>query len=338
MTATHGVMIRDRFGNMTYFAVLSSGALRGSAQTLLAAFVLCIGIVDRTQAQSMDRAPAAVEWQVLITPFNVDTANLWEYSRRGGVLSPGHTAFGRVWNRPLRSLTIRPAHDHETRQLGTSVMGVPIVGHFFGSSGPKTLIFAAIHGDEPTTAQVTRRLVEYLSTHPEGYLGRRVLVLPVANPDGLARQTRANARQIDLNRNFPSKNFAVGKKGRYFGGEQPASEPETQSLMLLIDDWQPDRIITIHSIVRGKHGNNFDGPGEALAQLMSRHNEYAVLPSIGYPTPGSFGSWAGVDRQTPTITLELPSDGTGEACWRECCDALLAVIQASSEPERPDHR
>lgn len=216
----------------------------------------------------------------------------------------------------------------QTRQLGKSVLGLPIVGHSFGASGPKTLIFAAIHGDEPNTAFVANQLVEHLIKNPEAYYARRVVVVPVANPDGLARGTRKNAREIDLNRNFPAKNFAIGKKDRYFGGEQPASEPETQLLIELIDDWKPDRIVTLHAITRGKHGNNYDGPAESLAKTMSRHNEYSVLKSMGYPTPGSFGSWAGIDRQIPTITLELPSDAPGTVAWRENREALLSVIQA----------
>jgi protein MpaA len=317
---------------------------------LMAITLIVVGQIfaHPSSAQSIDQSEtsssASTDWQVLITPFNIDTNHPWEYTRRGGFLSPGHSASGRVWNRTLPTIrprsnaTIetphppppnlsRPTRDHETRQIGTSVMGLPIIAHYFGTRGPKTLIFGAIHGDEPTTASVTQQLVEHLSVHPDAYAGRQVIVLPVANPDGLARRTRVNARQIDLNRNFPAKNFAVSQKGRYFGGEHPATEPESQSLILLIDDWRPDRIITIHAIARGKHGNNFDGPGEALAQLMSRHNQYAVLPSIGYPTPGSFGSWAGIDQQIPTITLELPSDATNDACWSECRDALLAVIQ-----------
>ena len=28
---------------------------------------------------------------------------------------------------------------------------------------------------------------------------------------------------------------------------------------------------------------------------------YPVEPSIGYPTPGSFGTWAGIEKQIPTI-------------------------------------
>lgn len=228
----------------------------------------------------------------------------------------------------LRPGDLLPAFGPQTRQLGKSVLGLPIVGHYFGTSGPKTLIFAAIHGDEANTAFVANQLVEHLTKNPDAYYGRRVAVMPVANPDGLARGTRTNAREIDLNRNFPAKNFAVGKKGRYFGGEEPASEPESQLLIQLIDDWKPDRIITLHAIARGKHGNNFDGPAERLAETMSFHNQYAVLKSMGYPTPGSFGSWAGVDRKLPTITLEVPSDASGPTAWRENREALLAVIQA----------
>lgn len=236
------------------------------------------------------------------------------------VISPAATA--------TRVAELLPALGPQTRQLGKSVLGLPIVGRFFGVTGPKTLIFAAIHGDEPNTAFVANQLVEHLTKNPEAYYARRVAVVPVANPDGLARATRINAREIDLNRNFPAKNFAIGKKDRYFGGEQPASEPETQLLIELIEDWQPNRIIALHAIPRGKHGNNFDGPAEGLAKIMSRHNEYSVLKSIGYPTPGSFGSWAGVDRQLPTITLELPSDATGPVAWRENREALLSAIQA----------
>ena len=227
-----------------------------------------------------------------------------------------------------RPAELVPVFGPQTRLLAKSVLGLPIVGHFFGVNGPKTLIFAAIHGDEPNTAFVANQLVEHLTKNPEACRDCRVAIVPVANPDGLARGTRINAREIDLNRNFPAKNFAVGKKGRYFGGDEPASEPESQLLIQLIDDWHPDRIITMHAITRGKHGNNFDGPAEELAQTMSRHNEYSVLKSIGYPTPGSFGSWAGIDRQIPTITLELPSDASGPIAWQENREALLSAIQA----------
>jgi len=33
---------------------------------------------------------------------------------------------------------------------------------------------------------------------------------------------------------------------------------------------------------------------------------YFIRPQIGYPTPGSLGSWLGIDRGIPILTLELP--------------------------------
>ncbi len=311
----------------------ASSAVTTAAQVfvlsgLLSLFSTSLFADDETVSSS-----TAAETLPLITPFNFDPG---EHSRRGGLVSTCSVATGRIWNRLLPRVCFRKKPtaepllvlDPQTRQLGKSVLGLPIVGHFFGVTGPKTLIFAAIHGDEPNTAFVANQLVEHLIKSPEAYFARRVGIVPVVNPDGLARGTRINAREIDLNRNFPAKNFAIGKKGRYFGGEQPASEPETQLLIDLIEDWQPNRIISMHAIARGKHGNNFDGPAEELAKTMSRHNEYSVLKSMGYPTPGSFGSWAGIDRQLPTITLELPSDAAGSIAWRENREALLSAIQA----------
>ena len=41
---------------------------------------------------------------------------------------------------------------------------------------------------------------------------------------------------------------------------------------------------------------------------MSEIINYPTESSIGYPTPGSFGTWAGVERDIPTITLELDEE------------------------------
>ena len=39
---------------------------------------------------------------------------------------------------------------------------------------------------------------------------------------------------------------------------------------------------------------------------MAKQNNYDVVPDIGYPTPGSFGTYTGIERNVPVITLELP--------------------------------
>jgi protein MpaA len=152
------------------------------------------------------------------------------------------------------------------------------------------------------------------------------IIVPLVNPDGFALRKRRNARGVDLNRNFPTRNWQPGSpRSRMYGGPSPASEPETRAVMRIIARYRPDRIVTIHSIGRGRFCNNYDGPARAIANAMSRRNSYPVTENIGYPTPGSFGTWAGVERLIPVVTLELPSAASPLRCWLDNRDALLCL-------------
>lgn len=225
----------------------------------------------------------------------------------------------------------RAENQPEVVFLGYSVKGIPITMHVFGTEGRSALIFGAIHGDEENSGELARHLLDYLLKHPEAYAGRRVAVIPVANPDGLVKSKRQNDHQVDVNRNSPAANFQVSKPGPTFGGMEAASEPETRALMNAVEQLAPDRIVSIHAITRGRECNNYDGPGRELAEAMKANNGYRVTKSIGYPTPGSFGAWAGIDHQIPTITLELPKGLPGNDCWQIHRDALLAVITFQTE-------
>jgi hypothetical protein len=233
---------------------------------------------------------------------------------------------------PAPSPVHRPAE--QTITLGQSVENRPIVMHVFGDGdGPgATLVLAAIHGNEPTSATVARALLEYLRQNPASIRRGRVAILPVANPDGLARKLRTNKNLVDLNRNFPAANWAKTRKGVYFGGDRASSEPETLALLSAFDQIRPARVVSIHSM--DKPCNNYDGPAKPLAELMSQRNGYVVKDNIGYPTPGSLGSWAGADRGIPIITLELPRTLAGDKAWEQNRDALLAAIRGV-EPQGP---
>lgn len=215
-----------------------------------------------------------------------------------------------------------------TVQLGHSVNGQPLRLHILGDGPDRVFIFGGIHGDEPTSAALARGLLDYMQDHPEFLDGRTVGILVDANPDGLRANTRVNANGVDLNRNFPAGNWRRSR-GRH--GSKPASEPETRAILRAVELVRPHRIVSIHSTCRGRHCNNYDGPARPLAELMASHNGHPVRASMGYPTPGSFGSWAGVDRGIPTITLELPRDRTGSQCWRENATALLAFITGAAD-------
>jgi protein MpaA len=67
---------------------------------------------------------------------------------------------------------------------------------------------------------------------------------------------------------------------------------------------------------------------------MSEKTGYIVSDDIGYPTPGSLGTWAGWERKIPTITLEIERDSTQETIWRTHKDGLLAGLLFAAMNEK----
>ena len=51
---------------------------------------------------------------------------------------------------------------------------------------------------------------------------------------------------------------------------------------------------------------NYDGPAARWAEAVAVACGWPARGDIGYPTPGSFGSWLGIDCGLPVLTLELP--------------------------------
>lgn len=211
--------------------------------------------------------------------------------------------------------------------IAHSVERRPIVAYIRqGRADHTVLVLAGMHGDEPKSIDLARRLIDLLQSGEVDTAPTRWIIVPLVNPDGHARRKRRNARRVDINRNFPTSNWTLGSsRSRMFGGVAPGSEPETRAVMKLIARYRPRRIVTIHSIGLDRFCNNYDGPARALAAKMSRHNRYPVTASIGYPTPGSFGAYAGRELRIPTVTLELPSTHSAKRCWLDNQDALLAA-------------
>lgn len=159
------------------------------------------------------------------------------------------------------------------------------------------LIIGVVHGDEPQGEDLINR---YLAANESG-----MLFIPSLNPDGKQLGTRTNSNGVDINRNFPTKNWELTKKDNYFGGESPASEIETKFLINVIEEYKPKLILTLHTPYKIV---NYDGPAKEVSEKISEIISYPVEESIGYPTPGSFGTYAGVEKNIPTITLEMDED------------------------------
>lgn len=192
-----------------------------------------------------------------------------------------------------------------------------------GTGDSTTLIIGGFHGDEFNGVELSLAFAAYLNVLENEAVLSRVVLIPVLNPDGLIRGKRLNANGVDINRNFPTENWSPKARApRYNPGKKPASEKETRLMMKLIDQIKPSRIISIHAPLEVV---NYDGPAKSLATLMANYNGYPISGDIGYPTPGSFGNYAGVERRIPTITLELPG-GPFAPMWESNKAALEATL------------
>ncbi len=212
------------------------------------------------------------------------------------------------------------------RLVGRSVQGRPIMIQILGDGDDTVLVMATIHGNEPAGTPLVNSLTGYLRNNRSLLEGRRIVLMPVANPDGFAAGTRENIRRIDLNRNFEAANRVNDETN----GFRPLSEPESRALQSVIKEYSPSRIVSIHQPLTCI---DYDGPGRTLAARMA---QYCDLPlkKLG-AKPGSLGSYTGESLGIATITVELPAEASKQseqALWDKYGRALLAAILFPQHP------
>ena len=126
---------------------------------------------------------------------------------------------------------------YTTELVGTSVQGRPITAYKFGTGTTHIAFIGGIHqGDESVATDLIQKAVDYYGQHYNA-IPRDITAyfIPDVNPDGHALKQRFNAHGVDLNRNWPTKNwqpdtFAAEGLIKGGGGKAPLSEPETQAL------------------------------------------------------------------------------------------------------------
>jgi protein MpaA len=207
--------------------------------------------------------------------------------------------------------------------LGKTVKGRDITAMIYGSGEKRVLVFGGIHGDEQHTTVLARSLAVHINseTLPANLT---LVVVPDVNPDGLMAATRVNANGVDINRNFPSRTWRADyTEQRRYPGAQPSSEPETRAVLSLLERYPPHLVITLHAALGCV---NWDGASSAQAQVLASVNGYPLCPSLGYETPGSLGILTGIDRQVPTVTIELRPQKATEIV-AENLPALLTLLK-----------
>lgn len=206
-----------------------------------------------------------------------------------------------------------------------SVEGRPIRSQVYHSGdGPAILILGGIHGNEPAGKTLCEALWDYLAQRSLAEMDGKVIIAPELNPDGLAQNTRENARGVDLNRNFETSN----RESARAYGSAALSEPESRFVAHLIAHFSPVAIVSVHQPLACV---DYDGPAEVLAATISRACSLPVEKlTKRNPYPGSLGTYAGVDKGIPIVTLELPGDvsrWSREQLWTVYGAAMLEAIR-----------
>lgn len=186
------------------------------------------------------------------------------------------------------------------------------------------LFMGAVHGDEPQGVWLLKALLERWQAG-SGLDRTGVVVAPCINVDGAGADRRTNANGVDLNRNLPTSDWKPEfERPGNNPGPTAASEPETIAVIGLLEKYSPRAILTIHSMK--EYQLNSNGPAGEWAQALSQMCRYPVTDDIGYPCPGSFGTYAGAERKIPTITFEVDSQAPKE----QVIDNLLPVVEAAA--------
>jgi murein peptide amidase A len=238
--------------------------------------------------------------------------------------------------------------------LGNSHRGDAIHGFSLGETPEKAsarvLVLGAIHGDETSAAWLPLLWVAD-GLHEKAKKEKlAVLVVPIMNPDNALARTikRTNARDVDVNRNFPTANWAeesvkwwtqtTKRDPRRFPGKDAASEAETKLIMREMDRFKPNAIISVHAPYNVL---DFDGRNVPAPQRIGSLR----LDAVGI-YPGSLGNYAAMVRGIPVVTLELPSamraTSQAEAAtmwgdfskWLKTNAKLVKAVSANAGPEK----
>lgn len=174
-------------------------------------------------------------------------------------------------------------------------------------TGKRILVFGLIHGDEVESEELANHWINRLSRLEPSNHWR---ILPSLNPDGKKLKTRGNANGVDINRNFPTKdwdevalkhwNEKLKSNNRRYPGPSAGSEAETKCAIKHIEEFKPDVIVAIHT----PYGLlDFDGPSE---KIKNKTVPFKSLPwrRLGTFT-GSLGRYMWDEREVPVLTIEL---------------------------------
>jgi protein MpaA len=208
--------------------------------------------------------------------------------------------------------------------IGTSVQGSAITSYSFGS-GPHVILFVGVtHGNEKSTKSTLESWIDHLERNPSQVPGdKKVVIIPILNPDGYKVGSRTNANNVDLNRNFPANNWKPsvvmpgGETLEFGGGSSALSEPESSALASYVQTVRPRFVLTYHSwggIVMGNGSGDSLDFADRYAEITGYADESLTPPSsvFTHDTTGAFEDWLHDKEALPALLIELNTHNQNE--------------------------
>ncbi len=201
--------------------------------------------------------------------------------------------------------------------IGKSSDGRSIVAYRAGQPGkPVVMVVATMHGEENFGQYVARGLLQ----------GKKIedvdlWVVPVLNPDGLAKDRRWIKGTIDLNRNFPHRFIR-----RANSGPKAASGKETRVAMEFLNRIKPKYLVSWHQPLYG-----VDSYRVKDKALMNRLVKGLRLPKKSLDCHGSchgtMTGWYNANHKGAAITVEYGSTARSMKTMKgRDADALLKAL------------
>ncbi len=223
-----------------------------------------------------------------------------------------------IWEQRPPSEIAAPAmsEEWEVSSIGSSVRGrdLTMLTRAVAQPTHRVLVVGGIHGNEPVSPPTVRGLVA--AEIPDGI---EVLLVPEANPDGVAAGVRCNANGVDLNRNFP-----WGWRAET-GGPGPLSEPETAALAALIEAVTPDVVVWVHQPYG--YVSSIGPTVDAFENAWAAGSGLPVRPDVTQHGGGE--SWTALEAARPSMLIEIDTWNDSPeivASNRSGFEALLAAL------------
>lgn len=232
---------------------------------------------------------------------------------------------------------------------------IPVVFFGGQQPAKRIMVQAAMHAREYITTPLILAMLEHYAsnyktgsyngqTYAETFDSVALTIVPMANPDGVEisqrgvegcttddvrewvqskmnagishTQIKANARGVDVNRNFTvgfgAKREAKGMKDfYYYEGEKPYSEVESRLLMAVAKAYDHALFLNYHTrgniIYWGALGadKEVNRQAERIAKMVQRHTGYPPYGPKSQKPCGSWGDEVELVLHRPNVTIEV---------------------------------